>query len=73
MSNGKCGQSKEREGVSPQRDMAGEWLIRVQGLRGGAVQGHNKIPVWLHECCLSGADVKVEGAKKMKKLSGKGA
>lgn len=29
--------------------MAGKWLIRVQGLSGGVVQGHNEIPVELQE------------------------
>lgn len=33
---------RERE-LATEKDRAGEWLIRVQGLRGGVVHGH-KIP-----------------------------
>lgn len=41
--------------------MAGEWLIRVQGLRDGIAGSHNKILVWLQRWYSTGVSVKLDG------------
>lgn len=51
----------KKEGASHYRHMAGEWLIRVQGLRGGIAGSHNKILVWLQKWYSTGVSVKLDG------------